>query len=165
MPNYLAVFSKCVRMIQEMPWDPARKEFKPVTMIVRHTGGMSFSAHTSTGLTIPIDAHVHLGGSGAIPNPIDYLFASLGGCIGIKILLDLGDRGIHPEELQIETKATRKQDLPATFETVHHVISLKASCDENAIIESLSRTMSFLCPIAVLFGETSHMTWEFQLQR
>lgn len=150
-------------MSTDISWDPARMEFKPVTMTVRHTGEMSFSAHTSTGLTIPIDAHVHLGGGGAIPNPIDYLFASLGGCIGIKILLDLGDKGMKPEQLVIETTATRKQDLPATFETVHHVISLKYSCDEATIADTLKKTMTLLCPIAVIFGETSTMTWEFRM--
>ena len=80
-------------------------EFKPVTMTVMHEGGMRFSAHTSTGLVIPIDAHVHLGGGGTIPNPIDYLFASLGGCIGIKILLDLGIR--YPAE-KTEIKTTQE---------------------------------------------------------
>ncbi|HOJ96937.1 MAG TPA: OsmC family protein [Methanospirillum sp.] len=150
-------------MTREISWDPARKEFKPVSMTVRHTGGMSFSAITSTGLIIPIDAHVHLGGGGTVPNPIDYLFASLGGCIGIKILLDLGDIGIRPDGLQIETTATRKQDLPATFETVHHVISLKGEYDEAIISDTLTKTMTLLCPIAVIFGETSVMTWEFRM--
>lgn len=150
-------------MNSELTWDPSRMEFKPVTSRVIHEGGMHFSAKTSTGLTIPIDAHVHLGGEGAIPNPIDYLFASLGGCIGIKILLDLGDKGIKPEHLEIETHATRKQTLPPTFETVHHVITLKGVVDEQLMHETLEKTMRLLCPIAVIFGETSRMTWEFRI--
>ncbi|WP_373838627.1 OsmC family protein [Methanospirillum sp.] len=149
----------------EISWDPERMEFNPVNMTVMHKGGMSFSAHTSTGLTIPIDAHVHLGGGGTLPNPIDYLFASLGGCIGIKILLALGDMGIQSEKLKIVTNATRKQDLPATFETVHHVIFLECDCDDSVIADTLSKTMTLLCPIAAIFGETSEMTWEYQLMR
>ena len=152
-------------MSNEISWDPARMEFKPVTMTVMHEGGMRFSAHTSTGLVIPIDAHVHLGGGGTIPNPIDYLFASLGGCIGIKILLDLGDKGIRPRKLQIKTTATRRQDLPATFDTVHHFITLECECDDSIVTDTLSRTMNLLCPIAAIFGETSNMTWEHQILR
>ena len=76
MPTFLSCPKTRVCMSNEISWDPARMEFKPVTMTVMHEGGMSFSAHTSTGLVIPIDAHVHLGGGGTIPNPIDYLFAS-----------------------------------------------------------------------------------------
>lgn len=152
-------------MNSDLTWDPSRMEFKPVTMTVTHEGGMSFSAKTSTGLTIPIDAHVHLGGKGKIPNPIDYLFASLGGCIGIKIMLDLGDKGITPTLLMIETHATRKQTLPPTFETVHHVITLSGDVNEQVVRETLERTMTLLCPIAVMFGETAHMTWELQVVR
>ncbi|NLW77265.1 MAG: hypothetical protein GXY18_12715 [Methanomicrobiales archaeon] len=150
-------------MNTEISWDPARMEFKPVTMTVVHDGGMSFSATTSTGLTIPIDAHVHLGGKGKIPNPIDYLFASLGGCIGIKILLDLGDKGLAPELLKIETNAIRKQDLPATFESVHHIITLTGAFSDEIISDTLEKTMTLLCPIAVIFGETAKMTWEYRI--
>jgi len=150
-------------MDTELSWDPARMEFKPVTMQVSHEGGMRFSAKTSTGLTIPIDAHVHLGGKGQIPNPIDYLFASLDGCIGIKILLVLGDKGIVPELLTIDTHATRKQTLPATFEHVHHVITLQGNMDDALVTETLDRTMTLLCPVAVIFGETAKMTWEYKI--
>lgn len=138
-------------------------EFKPVSMHLTHEGGMRFTAKTSTGLSIPIDAHVHLGGEGTFPNPIDYLFASLGGCIAVKILLDLGDKGITPDVLTVETVATRRQNLPATFDTVHHIISLKVYCDEVTVSETLTRTMTLLCPIAVIFGETSQMTWEHRI--
>lgn len=150
-------------MSSDLSWDVSRMEFKPVTMKVTHEGGMSFSGVTSTGLAIPIDAHVHLGGEGKIPNPIDYLFASLGGCIGIKILLDLGDKGFTPDYLEITTHATRKQTLPPIFETVHHIISLKGNFDEQVIGDTLARTMTLLCPIAVIFGQTAKMTWEHRL--
>lgn len=150
-------------MTTDIPWDPSRKEFNPVSMCITHQGGMQFSAKTSTGFTIPIDAHAHLGGGGMIPNPIDYLFASLGGCIGVKILLDLKDKGFVPEMLSIETHATRIPDLPATFDTVHHIITLKGSFDEETIARTLDRTMNLLCPVAVIFGKTSKMTREFRL--
>jgi putative redox protein len=150
-------------MNSDISWDPSRMEFKPVSMMVSHVGGMRFSAKTSTGLTIPVDAHVHLGGEGVIPNPIDYLFASLGGCIGIKILLDLKDKGFTPESLVIETKGIRKQDLPAIFETVHHIITLKGAFDFQIVAETLTRTMTLLCPVAVIFGSTTRMTWEHRI--
>lgn len=138
-------------------------EFKPVSMTVTYEGGMRFSAENQNGITIPIDAHVHLGGGGITPNPIDYLFASLGGCIGIKILLDLSDRGIKPESLEISTIATRKQTLPPIFEKVHHMISINAAVDDTILADTLEKTMKLLCPIAVIFGETSEMTWESRI--
>lgn len=151
--------------MNDISWDPSRMEFKPVSMVVTHEGSMHFRAKTGSGLNIPIDAHVHLGGAGTFPNPIDYLFASLGGCIGVKIMLDLGDKGYIPEKLMVATHATRKQDLPATFETVHHVITLKGEFDDETVIQILTRTMTLLCPIAVIIGDTAKMTWEYRLEK
>lgn len=150
-------------MNSDFSWDQSRMEFKPVTMTLIHEGGMRFSAQTSSGQCIPIDAHAHLGGGGVIPNPIDYLLASLGGCIGIKILLDLGDKGVCPEQLHIETHASRVQNLPATFDSVHHVIILKGSFHPDIIAQTLTRTMTLLCPVAVIFSNTTLMTWEYRI--
>jgi uncharacterized OsmC-like protein len=40
-----------------------------------------------------------MGGHGKIPNPIQYLVGSLGGCVGVKILFALSNNGIVPDEL------------------------------------------------------------------
>lgn len=150
-------------MSSELSWDPSRMEFKPVSMKITYEGGMRFTAENQNGVTIPIDAHVHLGGGGITPNPIDYLFASLGGCIGIKILLDLSDKGIKPESLEISTIATRRQTLPPIFEKVHHVITIKGALNDEILADTLEKTMKILCPVAVIFGETSEMTWEVRI--
>ena len=138
-------------------------EFQPVSMDLTYEGGMRFTAENQKGLKIPIDAHTHLGGSGEIPNPIDYFIASFGGCVGIKILLILSDQKIHPELLNIKILATRKQDLPAVFEKIHFIISLKGPKDEAFINKMISDTMTFFCPIAAMIMEVSEVTWEHSI--
>lgn len=152
-------------MSTEIPWSSSRMEFKPVSMTLSHTGGMQFNAVTPAGSVIPIDAHVHLGGGGQIPNPIDYLIASLGGCVGIKILLALMDQGITPDLLTIGILATRRQALPAVFERVHLTITLTCGVDEAVISNILTRTVSHLCPIAAMFAEVGEVTFEHHVIR
>ena len=154
-----------VPMNTEISWDQSRMEFKPVSMTVSHSGGMQFTAETSGGLHIPIDAHLHLGGGGKIPNPIDYLIASLGGCVGIKILLSLQDQEIVPDRLTIAIQAERKQDLPAIFEHVHLVITLSCDVDDATIDRIITRTLSHLCPIAAMFADVGSVTFEHRLIR
>lgn len=139
-------------------------EFQPVSMILRYEGGMRFTAENQKGLKIPIDAHAHLGGSGEIPNPIDYFIASFAGCVGIKILLVLSDHDIHPELFNIEILATRKQVLPAVFEKIHIIISLKGPIEEAFAINMISNVMTFLCPIAAMIMEVSEVTWEHSIK-
>lgn len=150
-------------METELPWDPSRMEFKPVEMTVKYEGGMRFSASTSTGMIIPIDAHLHLGGGGTAPNPIDYLISSLGGCIGIKILLCLSDENITPASLTIRIQATRRQTLPAVFDHVHLIIDMKGEMNDDHVSEILSRTMTHLCPISAMFGEIGSLTYEYRI--
>ena len=150
-------------MDTDIPWDPLRMEFKPVEMTLVHEEKMRFTATSPSGVVIPIDAHTHLGGGGAIPNPIEYLIASLGGCVGIKILLSLSDEKIVPERLHISIRATRRQTLPATFDHVHFVVSLTGMMDEQLIAGILSRTMDHLCPIAAMFAEVGEVTWESRI--
>ena len=150
-------------MDSDMPWDKARMEFKPVSMTVSHTGGMKFTAETTSGLIIPIDAHVHLGGGGTIPNPIEYLIASLGGCIGIKVLLSLSDAGITPGLLTIRIQAERRQELPAVFEKVHLVVTVSGPVNRHQISDIMTRTLSHLCPIAAMFASVGKVTFEHHI--
>jgi putative redox protein len=138
-------------------------EFEPVCMTLNYQGGMSFTATTQKGQKISIDAHAHLGGSGSIPNPIDYLLASLGGCVGIKILLALSDNSITPDTLNIEINGTRKQNLPAIFEDVHIHIEVDGPIENKRMDEILDRTMNLVCPIAAMFVELAKVTWDYQI--
>lgn len=147
-------------MNSDIAWAQSRMEFQPVSMLVSHTGGMQFTAETTSGLTIPIDAHVHLGGGGKIPNPIEYLIASLGGCVGIKILLSLSDQGITPDLLTIRIQAERRQELPAVFERVHLVVTLSGSMDSDQVSDIMTRTLTHLCPIAAMFADVGNVTFE-----
>ncbi len=147
----------------EIPWDPARMEFKPVSMVVSHISGMQFTAETPGGVLIQMDAHTHLGGAGQLPNPIECLIASLGGCIGIKILLALRDQQITLDNLSIGILATRRQSLPATFEKVHLTISLSGPLDEEIVNGIITRSISHLCPIAAMFADVGEVTFECRI--
>lgn len=150
-------------MNAEIPWDRSRMEFNPVDMTVSYDGGMRFSAALPSGESIRIDAHRHLGGGGKAPNPIDYLIASLGGCVGIKILLALSDHDIVPDEMTIAIHATRRQTMPALFDRVHLTITLRAAVDDEQIRGIIDQTITRFCPIAAMFAEVGELTAEHRI--
>jgi putative redox protein len=153
-------------MSTEIPWDKSRMEWKPVDMIVSCTGGMRFTARTPSGeITFPMEAPVGMGGDGTIPNPIQYLIGSLGGCVGVKILLALSDKGIVPGELTIAVHGTRKKTMPAFFDHVHLTITLRAGADDAMVSEIIGQTLSRLCPIAAMFAEVGEVTAEHRIIR
>ena len=152
-------------MSAEIPWDKSRQEWKPVDMTVKYNSDGEFSAITSSGITFPMEAPVGMGGHGKVPNPIQYLVGSLGGCVGVKILLALSDNGIVPEELTIGIHGTRVKTMPAFFDQVHLTITLRADADEALVSTIIDQTLSRLCPIAAMFAEVGEVTAEHRIIR
>jgi putative redox protein len=152
-------------MSAEIPWDESRKEWKPVDMTVTYNGDGAFTALTSTGITYPMEAPVGMGGHGKVANPIQYLVGSLGGCVGVKILLALGDNNIVVEEMTIGIHGTRKKTMPAFFDHVHLTITLKAEADDALVTTIIDQTLVRLCPIAAMFAEVGEVTAEHRIIR
>ena len=152
-------------MSAEIPWNKSRMEWKPVDMTVTYKGDGEFSAFTSSGITFPMEAPVGMGGHGKVPNPIQYLVGSLGGCVGVKIILALSDNGIVPEELTIGIHGTRVKTMPAYFNHVHLTITLRADADEALVSAIIDQTLTRLCPIAAMFAEVGEVTAEHRIIR
>lgn len=153
-------------MSMEIPWDQSRKEWKPVDMTVTYNGNGAFTARTQSGdIAFPMEAPAGMGGHGNAPNPIQYLIGSLGGCVGVKIILALGDQGIVPDELTIAIHGTRVKSMPAFFDHVHLVITLRAEADDAMVRNIIDQTLTRLCPIAAMFAEVGEVTAEHHILR
>jgi putative redox protein len=150
-------------MSTEIPWDESRKEWKPVDMTVTYNGDGAFTASTPAGLTFPMEAPVGMGGHGKVANPIQYLIGSLGGCVGVKILLALSDKGIVPEEMTIDIHGTRVKTMPAYFDHVHLAITIRADADDAMVKNIIDQTLSKLCPIAAMFAEVGKVTADHRI--
>jgi putative redox protein len=151
-------------MSTEIPWDKSRMEWKPVDMTVTYKGNGEFSANTGT-ITFPMEAPLGMGGQGKVPNPIQYLIGSLGGCVGVKILLALSDNGIVPQNLTIGIHGTRKKTMPAFFDHVHLTITLQADVEDARVSAIIEQTLTRLCPIAAMFAECGEVTAEHRIIR
>jgi len=151
-------------MSTEIPWDESRKEWKPVDMTVTYNGDGAFTATTASGeIAFPMEAPVGMGGHGKFANPIQYLVGSLGGCVGVKILLALSDNGIVPEEMTIGIHGTRVKTMPAFFDHVHLTVTLRADADDAMVTTIIEQTLTRLCPIAAMFGEVGKVTAEHHI--
>jgi len=140
-------------------------EWKPVDMTVTYNGNGRFTGLTSSGVSFPMEAPVGMGGHGKIPNPIQYLIGSLGGCVSVKILLALSDKGIVPDEMTIAIHGTRKKTMPAFFDHVHLTVTLRADADDAMVSGIIEQTLTRLCPIAAMFAECGEVTAEHHIFR
>ena len=124
---------------------------------------MKFQAQTGSGLSIPIEPVPSLGGSGTVPNPIEYLIASLGGCISVHVILGLKKAGIIPDSYMVTIEGTRAEAYPTVFEGIHILFRLSGIIDEKTLDDTIQQTITLLCPIAVTMGSVGEITWEYSI--
>jgi len=135
----------------------------PLMMRISHNGDLQFVAENPAGLIIPVEPGLMLGGSGTIPNPIDYLLAALGSCAGIKVLIKLKENGIMPDSLMVLITGTRRAIPPAVFEELHLTFHFTGTIEKKTVAEAINETMTLMCPVAVMIGRAVDITWEYRI--
>lgn len=134
-----------------------------VFMNVSYKSGMKFNAVNCDGHNIAVEPCPCLGGSGDNPNPTDYLLASLGSCTGIKALMDLSAHNSRPDSLRITIEGTRQELPPAVFRNLHITFFLRGNLDEKVVERAIHDTMTLNCPVAVMLGKATELTWDYQI--
>lgn len=132
-----------------------------VLVEITHKNDLVFGATTRDGHMLGIEPSKALGGSGMNPNPIDCMLAALGGCAGIKLLMTLSESGIQPASLRITIEGRRRSLPPEVFCNLHLTFFLKGELDENVVAAAMEKTMTLSCPVAVMIGRATELTWDF----
>jgi putative redox protein len=130
---------------------------------VSYEGGMQFVAENSTGYRIPVEPAVYMGGSGKVPNPIDYLVTALGSCTSIKMILDISGKGFKLDSFTMKIDGTKSKIPSEIFEKLHLVITLSGDFDDRTVAEVIQETIMHTCPVAAMFRKSAEITWEYHI--
>jgi putative redox protein len=76
---------------------------------------MQFVAENSIGCKIPIEPPAFMGGSGKTPNPVDYLVTALGGCTGIKMIMDISGKGFKLDSFTMKIDGIKSKKTIRNF--------------------------------------------------
>jgi len=128
-----------------------------------YEGGMQFVAENSNGCKTPIEPPAFMGGSGKAPNPIDYLVTALGGCTGIKMIMDISEKGFKLDSFTMKIDGTKSKTPPEIFEKLHLVITLSGDVDDRTVAEVIQETITHTCPVATMFRKSMEITWEHHI--
>ena len=135
-----------------------------VIMNVQYENGKIFKNISCEGHIFSVEPSPSLGGSGQYPNPIDYMTGALGSCSGIKLLMDLEAENNFPDSLKISIIGKRRETPPAVFENLHVIFFLKGNLDPGIIEKGIHEVMTLTCPVAVMLGKATNLTWEFSIE-
>jgi len=132
-------------------------------MTISYEGGMQFVAENNTGYKIPMEPAVSMGGSGKVPNPVDYLVAALGSCISIKMIQDISGKGFKVDSFTMKIDGIKSKTTPALFEKLHLVITLSGDLYDSTVAEVIQDTIIHTCPVAAMFRKSMEITWEYHI--
>lgn len=130
---------------------------------VTSAGGLKFIATTNMGNEIFFEPSPVLGGSGKIPNPMEYYIAAIGGCAAIKTQIDLTALGTAPESVEVQVDCTRSEALPQILKTIHVTFTLKGELDDTKVAAVIRDVMTLHCPVAVMAAASAKVTWEHRI--
>ena len=130
---------------------------------VSSAGGLKFVAQTNMGNEIFFEPSPALGGSGKIPNPIEYYIAAIGGCAAIKTQIDLTSLGTPPESIRVTVECTLSEALPQILTTIHLIFTLNGALDEPMVAAVIRDVMTLHCPVAVMAATSAKVTWEHRI--
>ena len=130
---------------------------------ISYKGEMQFIAENSTGCKIPLEPPVFMGGSGKTPNPVDYLVTALGGCIGIKMIMDISGKGFKLDSFSMKIDGIKSKSPSQIFEKLHLIITISGDVDDLTVAEIIEDAIMHTCPIAAMFRETMEITWEHHI--
>lgn len=135
---------------------------KPSATVIS-AGGLKFVATTNMGNDIFFEPSPLLGGTGRIPNPLEYYIAAIGGCAAIKTQIDLATLGTAPESMKVQVDCTRSEELPQILKTIHVTFTLEGRLDDTKVAAVIREVMTLHCPVAVMAAASAKMTWEHRI--
>jgi putative redox protein len=131
---------------------------------ITSAGGPKFVATTDTGNEIFLEPSPALGGSGKIPNPLEYYIAAIGGCAAIKTMIDLTAQGMAPESILVRVACTRSGILPQILTAIHLGFTLKGDLAGEVVAAVIDEVMNLHCPVAVMATASATVTWEHTIE-
>lgn len=126
---------------------------------------MNVSYEDNTHFLAKNDASSRIAMGGENPHPVEYLIASLGGCVGMTVIKGLSERGVKPKSFKVRIEGSRRKTLPTVFEKIHATFMLSGDLDDRMVSETIQETMTLKCPIAVTLGRVGNVTWEHHITR
>ena len=120
---------------------PANTNMTDPSATVSSMGGLKFVATTNMGNEIFLEPSPVLGGSGKIPNPMEYYITAIGGCAAIKTQIDLTALGTAPDAVQVNVECTRSEELPQILKSIHLIFTLEGRLDDEKVASVICKEL------------------------
>ena len=110
-----------------------------------------FDAETETGHTVVIDGPEDSGGNNAGPRPMELMLLGVAGCTSYDVVHILGKSRVTIDGCTTQIRATRANEPPQVFETVHiHFTVSGQGLDEKKVARAVEFSAEKYCSASIM---------------
>lgn len=111
-----------------------------------------------------IDAKEEIGGKGKGMRPMELVASGLAGCASIDVLLILQKQKIDVEDYKVEIDATRETSIPAAFESIHLLFTMKTDAKKEKVERAIQLALEKYCSVAASLSDQIKITYSLDLK-
>ncbi|MCY1528342.1 Protein YhfA [compost metagenome] len=132
--------------------------------LIRKSGKFNFEARNENGFSVELDAKAAIGGEGKGFRPMEMLLIGLGGCSGIDMVNILSKQKEAPENIQINIKATRREEeIPPIFDVINVHFKLYGPLSRAKVERALQMTFEKYCSVANILSRSATLNYSYEL--
>jgi putative redox protein len=128
-------------------------------------GGTRFAVENRDGRKLSLTARSRKGESPRSFSPVDAFISSAAACAGTNVILLLDEYGIQPRSCTVKAECVFSHDEPRSFEKIHFIFLFSGDIDEEVLRSAIHRSVTAVCPIAVMLGKVATLTWDLQITK
>ena len=119
-----------------------------------------------TGHKIIMDGPEDHGGKNQGPRPMEMLLVGVGGCSAFDVVHILKKSRQDVTDCEAQIKATRVDDVPAVFETIHiHFVVKGNKLKENQVKRAVELSAEKYCSASIMLGKAGvEMTHSYEIK-
>lgn len=137
---------------------------KSMRLTLSQIGTAAFEAKAAQGGELIVDGSPEIGGEGRGMRPMELLLASLASCSAMDVLHILRKQREPLEHLEVELEGGRKDAVPAPFERIHLVFTVRGAVADNKLQRAVALSVEKYCSVAASLAPDIAITWEARLQ-
>ena len=131
--------------------------------LIRKSGLFNFEAENDHGFTVELDAKPAIGGEGKGFRPMEMLLIGLGGCSGIDMVNILTKQKEVLDDIKINIKATRKDEIPSIFDVITIQYDLFGNLSEQKVERALQMTFDKYCSVSHILGKSETINFSYTI--
>lgn len=131
--------------------------------IERKNDSVYFVAKNEHGNEVHIDGSPAIGGEDKGARPMELILMSVGSCAAIDVVSILKKQKQDLQDLKIEVKGERVDEIPAVFKDIKVVFHAFGNLDEEKVKRAVDLSFNKYCSVSKMLKPTVNMTFEYKI--